>query len=175
MQISQKDLESAFQEYQRVKDACSSNGDWSAYAELFAGDGCFVDHHGMGRFEGPEGIRTYITKAMQPYPNMTFPIDWTAFDLKNNAVVFQVQNAFPAPPVQPNTGLPFSFPNWTRVVYNPILKKWTSEETVYNPARDAQRTVKDWVKAGGKFQSKEMLKYKFAHYPTNSNDGTSKL
>jgi len=30
---------------------------------------------------------------MVPYPNMTFPIDWVAYDVQNSAVVFQVQNA----------------------------------------------------------------------------------
>jgi hypothetical protein len=158
-------LKTAFEAYQAVKDKCSASGDWSAYADLFA-EVSFVDHHGMGRFEGRKGIREYITKAMMPFPNMTFPIDWIAYDLRESAVVFQVQNAFPAPPVNvADGGKPFMFPNWTRVVFDAASGKWRSEETVYNPARDAGRTLKAWRIAGGKFQSPEQLRYKYATYP----------
>jgi len=53
-------------------------------------------------------------------------------------------------------GKPFSFPNWTRLVYagNGLF---SSEEDVYNPARDAPATLSAWIKAGGSFESDEQV------------------
>jgi hypothetical protein len=161
-------LQDAFARYLRVKNACSDSGDWTAYADLFRKHASFVDHHGMGRFDNHDGVLEYITKAMMPYPNMTFPIDWVAWDVTNNAVVFQVQNAFPTPPFAEDSRA-FQFPNWTRLVLDPASMLWISEETVYNPLRDAQRVVKQWRSAGGKFKSKEAIKYKYSRYPTSSS------
>ena len=46
-------------------------------------------------------------------------------------------------------GRAYGFPNWSRLVYagNGLF---SSEEDVYNPARDAPRVVGEWMKAGGR-------------------------
>lgn len=159
-------LQQAFERYQRVKDECSKSGDWTPYADLFVEEGSFIDHHGMGLFRDRAGILEYITKAMAPYPTMTFPIDWIAYDEVTSAIVFQVQNAFPAPPYRDAASKePFAFPNWTRVAYDHKRGKFVSEETVYNPLKDAGKTVKGWRAAGGEFKSPEQLKYLHSKYP----------
>jgi hypothetical protein len=86
---------------------------------------------------------------------MTFPQDWVAFDEARGAVVFQCQNEFP-PPFDAD-GTPFRFPTWTRLVYGRD-GLWQSEEDVYNPARDAPRVFKAWTLAGGKPESRELVK-----------------
>src|SRR3990172_9502757 len=63
-------------------------------------------------------------------------------------------NAFPEP-FQPD-GTPYAFPTWTRLVYGGS-GLWKSEEDVYNPARDAGRVFKAWIKAGGKTRSGERV------------------
>jgi len=57
------------------------------------------------------------------------------------------------PPFRDDKQTPFQFPNWTRLVWNAKLARWTSEETVYNPARGtpAVRTRSD--SHGGKTRS----------------------
>jgi hypothetical protein len=80
---------------------------------------------------------------------MTFPQDWVAYDEDNGAVLFQCQNRLEHP-TDPN-GEPFQFPSWTRLVYAGN-DKWSSEEDVYNPARDANRVIRAWLAAGGTFE-----------------------
>jgi hypothetical protein len=111
----------------------------------FTEDAHYVEH-AYGELHGRDAIRDWIEKVMAPYPTMTFPQDWVAFDEEQGAVVFQCQNAFP-PPFDAG-GRPFSFPSWTRLVYG-RAGLWASEEDVYNPARDAPRVFKAWVEAGG--------------------------
>mmetsp|Transcript_5041 Transcript_5041/g.6367 ORF Transcript_5041/g.6367 Transcript_5041/m.6367 type:complete len:174 (-) Transcript_5041:494-1015(-) len=153
------ELVDAFRKYRDCKDACSRTGNWTPYVELFVDGKCFVDHHGMGRFQGKKEITRYITDSMAPWDGqLSFPINWSVIDVPNGAVLFEVQNAFP-PPLASN-GKRFMFPNWTRLVYAGD-GKWLSEETVYNPAKDAQATVKAWRNAGGVFKTKELLKYKY--------------
>ncbi|HET9063810.1 MAG TPA: hypothetical protein VFO62_11035, partial [Candidatus Binatia bacterium] len=65
----------------------------------------------------------------------------------NGAILFQCQNRLPHP-TDPN-GPPFQFPNWTRLVYAGN-GKFVSEEDVYNPAREAHKTIAAWLAAGGK-------------------------
>lgn len=168
MPIPKSTLLSAFEDYKRVKDSCSVSGNWDPYCSLFVPKGCSVDHHGMGKFFEREGIKKYIVDGLAPYPNMEFPIDWVAVDESNSAVVFQVWNAFPSPPfLEKNTK--FAFPNWTRLVLDESTLKWKSEETVYNPLRDAGKTLKAWKQAGGKFQSEEKIKYQFSKYPNEKS------
>lgn len=163
MKANEEALRRAFASYCACKDECSKSGDWRPYVDMFIQDGAFVDHHGMGRFEGRNEIETYITGSMAPWGGrLSFPIDWVAVDVENQAVVFQVQNVFPEP-VRPDTGERFGFSNWSRLVYSAPAKKWVSEETVYNPSRDAQKCVQGWRMAGGKFQSPEVVKYKFSN------------
>ena len=44
---------------------------------------------------------------------------------------------------------------WTRLVYAGD-GLWSSEEDMYNPARDAGRVIKEWRAAGGEFVSREL-------------------
>mmetsp|Transcript_7768 Transcript_7768/g.8915 ORF Transcript_7768/g.8915 Transcript_7768/m.8915 type:complete len:181 (+) Transcript_7768:113-655(+) len=156
---SHEEIAAAFTKYLACKDGCSKTQDWKPYVDLFDEQDCVVDHHGMGRFRGKAEIERYIVDSMAPWEGgLTFPIDWFTIDVPNGAVIFQVQNAFP-PPLDKD-GKRFMFPNWTRLVYGGN-GKWISEETVYNPARDAQSTIKAWRKAGGIFKTKEKIKYKY--------------
>jgi hypothetical protein len=70
-----------------------------------------------------------------------------AYDEETGSVVFQCQNRLEHP-TDPN-GEPFQFPTWTRLTYAGS-GKWSCEEDVYNPVRDAARVVAAWVAAGGK-------------------------
>eukprot|EP01065_Artemidia_motanka_P044387 TRINITY_DN6310_c0_g1_i1.p2 TRINITY_DN6310_c0_g1~~TRINITY_DN6310_c0_g1_i1.p2 ORF type:complete len:106 (+),score=45.11 TRINITY_DN6310_c0_g1_i1:298-615(+) len=95
---------------------------------------------------------------MAPFPRMKFPQDWHTYDVQNGAVIFQLQNEFP-PPADPATGQMFKFPNITRLVYGGNML-WKEEQDWYNPAKDAPRVTRAWRKAGGRFESKEVLKMK---------------
>jgi hypothetical protein len=144
----------AFEAYKRARDEASRTGDWSVWADCFTEDAHYVEH-AYGELHGREAIRRWITEVMAPFPRMTFPQDWWVLDEERDAIVFQCQNRFPEP--FDEDGRPFQFPNWTRLVYGGG-GKWRSEEDVYNPARDAPRVFKAWVKAGGKLESGEQVK-----------------
>ena len=90
-----------------------------------------------------------------PFSGDDFPQDWIAFDDEKGAIVFQCQNRLPHP-TDPD-GEPFSFPTWTRLVYAGD-GLFSSEEDIYNPAKDAGPTIKAWAQAGGQFASKEKVK-----------------
>lgn len=149
-----QEIERAFEAYRRARDAASRTGDWSPWADCFTEDAHYVEH-AYGELHGREAIREWITRVMAPYPDMTFPQDWVAFDEEAGAVVFQCQNEFP-PPYDAD-GRPFGFPTWTRLVYGGD-GLWASEEDVYNPARDAPRAFKAWVDAGGRPRTAEQVK-----------------
>jgi len=153
---SRQELERALALYNRARDEASASGDWSVWADRFTLGARYVEH-AYGELQGREAIREWITKVMAPYPRMTFPQDWIAFDEAQGAVVFQCQNEFP-PPLGPG-GKPYAFPTWTRLVYGGD-GLWASEEDVYNPARDAPRVFKAWIEAGGRPESQELVKMK---------------
>jgi hypothetical protein len=150
--FSRNELERALEKYNRARDESSRTGDWSIWAALFTEDAHYVEH-AYGEFHGRAAICDWITKVMAPFPHMTFPQDWVAYDEENGAIVFQCQNRLEHP-TDPN-GEPFQFPSWTRLIYagNGLF---SYEEDVYNPLRDANRVISAWIKAGGKFAS-EML------------------
>jgi len=152
--VPRAELERAFALYNDARIEASRTGDWGVWADRFTPDAHYVEH-AYGEMHGREAIREWITKVMAPYPLMTFPQDWVAFDEEQGAVVFQCQNEFPAP-FAPD-GTPFGFPTWTRLVYGRD-GLWQAEEDCYNPARDAPRVFKDWVAAGGKLESRELVK-----------------
>jgi len=155
---SREELQRALALYSEARDEASRTGDWGVWADRFTEDAHYVEH-AYGEFRGREAIRAWITGVMAPYPRMTFPQDWVAFDEASGAVVFQCQNEFP-PPFGPD-GKPFAFPTWTRLVYGGG-GLWASEEDVYNPARDAPRVFKAWLEAGGKPESRELVKMRHA-------------
>jgi hypothetical protein len=153
---SREELEAALRSYRRARDEASRTGDWSIWAQVFTEDAHYIEH-AYGELRGRAAITDWITKVMAPFPQMTFPQDWSVIDEENGAVVFQCQNRLEHP--SDPDGEPFSFPSWTRLVYggNGL---WASEEDVYNPARDAPRVIKAWREAGGRFASRELVRMK---------------
>jgi hypothetical protein len=81
---------------------------------------------------------------------MRFPHTWVAIDEDNDAVVMEIRNVLDHPT---ESGVEFSFPNITRLVYAGD-NLFCSEEDVYNPARDAGTAIGEWVAAGGKLRSR---------------------
>ncbi|MCP4004849.1 MAG: nuclear transport factor 2 family protein [bacterium] len=148
-----EEIEAAFENYNRARIQASTSGDWRIWAAVFTEDAHYTEH-AYGEMHGRQEIEDWITKVMAPFPHMSFPQDWVAFDDEHDAVVFQCQNRLEHPG-DPD-GEPFQFPSWTRLVYggNGL---WKSEEDVYNPARDAGRTISAWRKAGGEFESRELV------------------
>jgi ketosteroid isomerase-like protein len=151
--FTRQELEQALERYNRARDESSRTGDWSLWADLFTEDALYVEH-AFGEFRGRPAIRAWITKVMAPFPHMTFPQDWVAFDEDNGAIVFQCQNRLEHP-TDPG-GAPFEFPSWTRLLYagNGLF---CGEEDVYNPARDANRVVAAWIAAGGRLASAPLV------------------
>ena len=154
--FSLEELKQAFEAYDETRIRCSETGDWSQYADLFTEDADYYEH-AYGDMRGREQIREWIVKVMAPFPHMEFPQDWVVFDEENDAVLLQAQNRLPHPTDPDHPG--FGFPTWTRLVYagNGL---WSSEEDVYNPARDAGRVLKEWRAAGGTFATGEQVRMK---------------
>lgn len=150
---SYEELYEAFQKYNEARDQASQTGDWSIWAAVFTEDAHYVEH-AYGELHGRAAIEDWITKVMAPFPTMTFPQDWWVIDVPNGAVVFQCQNELP-PPYDEN-GVPFRFPNWTRLVYAGD-GRWKSEEDIYNPVRDAPSVFKAWRQAGGEYRTGEQV------------------
>jgi hypothetical protein len=147
-------LEEAFSAYDAVRIRCSQSGDWSQYADLFTQDAIYIEH-AYGTLHGREAIRKWITEVMAPFPHMQFPQDWVAFDTDHDAVLLQAQNLLPHPTDPEHPG--FGFPTWTRLIYAGD-GLWSSEEDVYNPARDTARVIKAWRAAGGEFATAEQVR-----------------
>ena len=150
------ELKRALEVYNEARDRASESGDWSIWAEVFTEDADYIEH-AYGTFKGRDQIREWITKVMAPFPNMTFPQDWVAFDEDTGSVVFQCQNRLEHP-TDPG-GDPFQFPSWTRLVYAGD-NQWSCEEDIYNPARDGNRVIGGWLKAGGKLESDPLVDMK---------------
>ena len=147
------ELEAGLRIYNEARDRASQTGDWNIWAQVFTEDADYIEH-AFGVFKGREQIRDWITKVMAPFPNMTFPQDWVAYDEENGAILFQCQNRLEHP-TDPK-GAPFQFPTWTRLVYAGH-GRFSCEEDVYNPARDAERTIREWIAAGGKLESEALV------------------
>ena len=154
--FAREEILEAFARYNAARDEASRTGDWSIWAAVFTEDARYVEH-AYGEFRGRDEIEAWITRVMAPFPHMTFPQDWWAFDETNDAIVFQCQNRL-AHPTDPD-GEPFQFPSWTRIVYGGS-GLWREEEDVYNPVRDAPRVIKAWREAGGRFDAPEQVAMK---------------
>lgn len=150
---SREELEDALATYNKARDKASETGDWSIWAEVFTDDADYIEH-AYGLFKGKAAITEWIAKVMAPFPHMTFPQDWIAFDEETGCVVFQCQNRLEHP--TDADGEPFQFPSWTRLTYAGD-GKWSCEEDIYNPARDANRVVGAWLAAGGEFRTAPLL------------------
>lgn len=170
--FTKTELQQAFNKYRAVKDECSKTKNWAPFAELFTVDAYYVEH-AYGEFFGRREILRYIVDVMKPFPDMKFAEDWIVYDEENGAIIWQLQNIFP-PPNDPITGLPFQFPNISRLVYagDGLFKE---EQDWYNPGGStrlhAAPTTRAWRKAGGKFQSNEALI--MMHDPKKKNSGAN--
>lgn len=142
---TRQELQDALDHYTEVVESCRAAADWAAFADLFTEDAVYTEH-AYGVFTGREAIRAWIVQVMAPFPMMFFPRDWVAFDEEAGAVVMGVRNALPHPT---DPSVEFSFPNWTRLVYAGD-DLFSSEEDMYNPARDAPEVIGAWLAAGGR-------------------------
>jgi len=152
--FSRKELVEAFEKYNERRLESQRSGDWNIWAGSFTEDAHYIEH-AYGEFRGRQAIAEWICDVMAPFPEMTFPQDWIAFDDEKGAIVFQCQNRLPHP--KDPEGAPFSFPTWTRLVYAG-KGLFSSEEDIYNPTKDAGPTIKAWIQAGGSFASREKVK-----------------
>lgn len=139
------ELREGWERYQAVTARACETGEWGPWADVFTEDATYKEH-AYGEFEGREAIREWIIDVMAPYPTMTFPVDWVTLDHAQGFIVFQCQNAFPAP--FDDDGQPFGFPSWTRLDYAGD-GLFSREEDIYNPALGAP-CFKAWYDAGGR-------------------------
>ncbi len=157
--FTRAELEEAHRIYNEGHQKASETGNWDIWADLFTEDAVYIEH-AYGELHGREEIRKWIKDVMAPYPRMRFPQDWVAYDEENGAIVTCVQNVWPHPD-DPKSDQ-FAFPNWTRLVYAGN-GKFSLEEDIYNPFRDAPRVQEEWMQAGGKMECP--LRVKMKHVP----------
>ncbi|MFI1917250.1 nuclear transport factor 2 family protein [Nocardia sp. NPDC020380] len=143
--FSREELEQGLEHYGQVVNECSASGAWSPFADLFTEDVEYIEH-AYGIMQGREAVRRWIVNVMKPFPHMRFPHDWVAFDEPNSAIVLGIRNVLDHP-TEP--GVEYGFLNVSRIVYAGD-GLFSSEEDVYNPARDAPRVIAEWIQAGGR-------------------------
>ncbi len=143
--FTRKELEEALRIYNEAHARASETGDWSIWANIFTEDAVYIEH-AYGEFHGRAEIEKWIKAVMAPFPHMTFPQEWHCIDEEHDAIIFCVQNTLTHPT---DKNRKFSFPNWTRVIYAGN-GKFSYEEDIYNPRRDAPRVIAEWLAAGGK-------------------------
>lgn len=153
--FSRAELQDALRFYEAAVTRCAEIGDWSTYADLYTEDVVYYEH-AYGTFHGRAEVRRWITAVMAPFPQMRFPHLWTAFDEDNGAIVVGINNVLDHP-TEP--GVEFGFVNYSRMVYAGD-NLFSSQEDVYNPARDAPAAVGGWIRAGGKLAAEPVpMKY----------------
>jgi hypothetical protein len=128
---TRQELETAFENYQRVAREAGTSGDWSKWAELFTEDATYVEHH-YGTFGGREAIRRWISETMAAGAAREmkyFPIEWYVIDEERGWIVGQVWNRMQ----DPGDGSLHQAYNFTLLKYagNGQFKY---EEDIYNPA-----------------------------------------
>nr|WP_240945613.1 nuclear transport factor 2 family protein [Rhodococcus sp. HNM0569] len=149
-------MRAALKHYGGVVDECSRTRDWRPFADLFTPDVEYIEH-AFGTFHGREAVREWIVDVMSPYPHMRLRHDWVAVDVDNDAVVAQICNILDHPD---EPGVEFTFPNVSRLVYAGDLQ-FSSQEDVYNPARDAPQVVGEWIAAGGRLAARPNVRMKY--------------
>ncbi len=154
-EFTREELEDAARIFNKAHGQSSETGDWSIWAALFTENAHYIEHV-YGEFHGRKEIEKWIIDVMAPFPHMTFPWEWHCFDEENDAIVCCVQNTL-AHPTDPNKK--FSFPNWTRLIYAGE-GLFSYEEDIYNPVH-ANQVVKEWLEAGGKFESEIRVQPKY--------------
>ncbi len=154
--FTRKELEEALEIYNEAHAKASETGDWSIWASIFTEDATYIEHV-YGEFHGREEIEKWIKDVMAPFPHMTFPHEWYCIDEENDAIICCVQNTL-THPTDPNKK--YAFPNWTRAIYAGN-GKFSYEEDIYNPLRDAGRVIGEWLEAGGELASEPKVEPKY--------------
>ena len=129
---SREELESAFENFQRVLAEAGSTGDWSQWAQLYTEDATYVEHS-FGTFEGREAILDWVEGVMLEPPNteMTeFPVDWSIVDEERGWIVFRIWNRMR----DPGDGSVHQEANFTLLRYAGG-GRFSYQEDIYNPAR----------------------------------------
>jgi ketosteroid isomerase-like protein len=135
------EVDKAFQEYQRIAAESAASGDWDPWADLFAPDSIYVEHH-YGVMRGQDAIRTWIKSVMTgPASHMDFPV--VHYSIDGDVVYSYILNRF----LPLDGSQPFQFPVVTILVYAGD-GKWCYEEDVYNPSEGARMMIAMQQKAG---------------------------
>ena len=137
-----EEIEREFLAYQQRGSDAVASGDWNPWADQFSDDARYLEHH-YGRFEGQQGIRDWILGVMKPFPTMEFPVTW--YSIEGNRISALIPNVLPDPKGGDRT---YGF-DVNVILHYAGDGKWSYEEDVYNP-KDAERTIGEWLKAGGK-------------------------
>lgn len=140
-----KEIEAAFDDYQRRAAEAARTGDWTDWVDQFTEDATYIEHH-YGTFSGREAIREWITGTMSEYPGNrmdAFPIEWAVIDEDRGWVVCQVWNRM----TDVGDGRVHQEYNFTLLKYAGE-GQWSYEEDVYNPLRFGAM-VAEWEAAGG--------------------------
>ena len=139
--FSREEVKREFFEYRRKGDIAVATGDWDQWANQFTDDAQYFEHN-YGRFSGREEIRSWISQAVKPFPEMYFALDHYMID--GNRVVAVIPNCLPDPKGGREN---YSF-NVHVVLHYAGEGMWSYEEDVYNP-REAEEVVSAWMEAGG--------------------------
>jgi uncharacterized protein (TIGR02246 family) len=142
------ELESAFENFQRVALKAGTSGDWNAWAELFTEDATYIESN-YGRMGGREAIRRWITTVMTEAPvdqMKYFPIEWYMIDEDRGWITCQVWNRM----VDPGDGSLHQAYNFTLLKYAGD-NQWSYEEDIYDPKHFAAMMT-GWFEAKKKLE-----------------------
>lgn len=144
---SRDEVEAAFTNYRAVAANAVATGDWNQWADLFTDDG-FYREVKYGVFTNNAEIRAWILSVMQPFPSMTFPVNFAMID--GNRISAVIPNVLPAP----NGSDDYYGFDVNTILHYAGNGKFSFEEDMYNP-EEAERAIGEWIGAGGKIPGME--------------------
>lgn len=130
-EYSHTEVEAAFRHYFLTGPVLE---DWSAWAQLFATDAVYFDHH-YGRFHGREEIQQFLESTMGFAPHVYSPLEWHNVD--GNQIVYKVANRADNPDP---AGLPAEFPS-LQIIHYAGNGTWDSEEDWWIPREMKQFNI----------------------------------
>lgn len=136
--MTREEIASAFEEF---LERGARGSRWVDWAALFTDDAQYTEHC-LGSSNGRAEIEAWILDAMEPFPNMTFSVDWSMID--GNRVAFWLWNHLPDPN---DEDVNYGFPNLSIITYAGD-GRWSAEEDFYHP-NGAGSIVTAWKEAGG--------------------------